>query len=75
VAVGCDGRNACEQAGRPANARAQERPQDAGGGVCAAWIRGGAVDSGAHRRAPTGDDGRREGAALSCARANAREEE
>jgi hypothetical protein len=33
------------------------------------------VDSGAHRRAPTGSDGGRGGAALSCTRANAREEE
>jgi hypothetical protein len=33
------------------------------------------VGSGAHRRAPTGGDGGRGGAALSCARANARREE
>jgi hypothetical protein len=33
------------------------------------------VDSGAHQRAPTGGDGGRRGAALSCARANVRREE
>jgi hypothetical protein len=32
------------------------------------------VDSGAHRRASAGGDSERVGAALSCARANAREE-
>jgi hypothetical protein len=33
------------------------------------------VDSGVHPQAPTGGDGGREGAALSCAQANARREE
>jgi hypothetical protein len=75
AAVGCDSRNDGEQAGRPANAHAREGPRGASGGHCDAWTRAGAADSGAHQRAPTGGNGGRGGAALSCAQATARREE
>jgi hypothetical protein len=67
VAVGRRGRNAGEQAGRPANARAREGPRVAGGGYCGAWTRGGAEDGGAHWRASADGDGGRCGAARCCA--------
>jgi hypothetical protein len=57
AAVGRGGRNACEQASRPANARARERSRGAGGGFRGAQTRVGATDQGAHRRAPAGGNG------------------
>jgi hypothetical protein len=58
AAVGHCGRNAGEQAVRPANARAREGPRGASGGDCGAWTRGRVEDSGAHKRAwAVGDSG------------------
>jgi hypothetical protein len=69
--VGRGGRNSGEQVVRPANARAREGPRGAVEAAVALVFKEGGGQR-AHRRAPTGGDGGHGGAALSCARANAR---